>query len=125
MRLESAAPGGVVEGIKDSSHSIPTAPRPPKHKKSIRDTTARTPSPAMAELPHHSGSNQGSWCRDYFTVKAISVSVWLPPASMASTSALYSVPRWRNSAGTGRRRALAGRSTVSTRRGSSRVTTTW
>ena len=38
-------------------------------------------------------------------MKAISVRVWLPLASMASTSALYSTPRWRNSAGTGRRRA--------------------
>jgi hypothetical protein len=62
---------------------------------------------------------------DYLTVKAISVRVWLPLASMASTSALYSVPRWRNAAGTGRRRARAGRSTLRTRRGSSRVTTTW
>jgi hypothetical protein len=63
--------------------------------------------------------------RDYFTVKAISVRVWFPLASTASTSALYSMPRWRNTGGTGRRRAVAGRSTLSTRRGSSRVTTTW
>jgi hypothetical protein len=43
------------------------------------------------------------------------VRVWLPLASMAGTSALYSVFGSRNSVGTGIVREVAGRSALNTR----------
>jgi hypothetical protein len=55
--------------------------------------------------------------------KVSSVSVWLPPASMARTSTLYSVRGWTNSAGTVRRVAVAGRSALKTRNTGSSWTT--
>jgi hypothetical protein len=115
-------PRGASPSRPDVGQAAPKARRRPILTMDHRPQHCRggLRSPVAVPAPWRAGVGGG-----YFTVKAISVRVWLPPASMASTSALYSMPRWRNSAGTARRRALAGRSTLSTRRGSSRVTTTW